>query len=234
MKRKWIYFACLLAGATAWNGAAANAQKQTDIAASIYGAFNASTTSSGITQSASNSAGGLLELRHIVNPWVGFEATYAYNRANQAYVATTIHYLYPPCPPPGGCTPIKEQPVAAVSANAHAIIGDWVISRKMNHLRLFTLAGGGLLLFIPSGGQSNTQNSAEFTFVFGAGVDWQLSQHFGLRLQDREAIYKTPILAAAGQYPNLADSTFPSFAEWNQPQVYTRTQQPALGVYYRF
>ncbi len=234
MKPRWTSIASQLLLLGASLALVAHAQKQTDIAASIDGTLSASTTSGGVAQSASNSAGGLLELRHIVNQWVGFEATYAYNRANQAYVATTIHYLYPPCPTSGNCPPIKEQPVAAVSANAHTITGDWIVSRKLHSLQLFALAGGGLLLFIPSGGQRYTRNAEEFTFVFGAGLDWQLSRHFGLRLQDREAIYKTPILATAGLYPNLADSTFPSFAEWNQPQVYTTTQEPALGVYYQF
>ena len=234
MKKRWLYFTCLFAGATFGNNTTAHAQKQTDIAGSFYGTFNASTTSGGVAQSASDSAGALLELRHIVSPWIGFEASYSYNRANQAYVTTNVHLLYPACPTFGNCAPIKEQPIAAVSANAHAITGDWVFSRKVRNFRPFALAGGGLLLFIPSGGQSTTQNAAEFTLIFGAGLDWQLSKHLGLRLQDREAIYKTPILATAGQYPNLADSAFPASALWNQPQVYTHTQEPALGIYYRF
>ncbi|MFP5277057.1 MAG: hypothetical protein ACLGPM_08070 [Acidobacteriota bacterium] len=48
---------------------------QTDMAASIYGAFNGATNGNGIQQSPSNSAGILLELRHISNPLVGYEAT---------------------------------------------------------------------------------------------------------------------------------------------------------------
>ena len=235
MKMKWMYLACLLAGAAAWNGAIAYGQKQTDIAGSIIGTFNASATSGGVTQSAADVAGALLEVRRIVSPWIGFEATYSYNRANQSYITTTAQILYPPCPPGfGNCAPLYEQPIAAVSANAHSITGDWVFSRKVRNFRPFALAGGGLLLFIPSGGQSTTQNAAEFTFLFGAGLDWKLSQHLGLRLQDRIAIYKTPILAAPGLYPSLTNSSFQSGTTWNEPKVYTYSQQPALGVYYRF
>ena len=234
MKRKWLHLAHLVAVAAVMLALSAHAQKQTDIAGSIIGTFNESTTSGGVTQSAADAAGALLEVRRIVSPWIGFEAIYSYNRANQSYITTTAQILYPPCPTSGNCPPIYKQPIAAVSANAHSITGDWVFSRKVRNFRPFALAGGGLLLFIPSGGQSTTQNAAEFTFLFGPGLDWKLSRHVGLRLQDRIAIYKTPILAAPGLYPSLTNSSFQSGTTWNEPKVYTHSQQPALGVYYRF
>ncbi len=133
MRRKWIYLACLLAGAAAWNGNPACAQ--TDIAASIDGAFSGATQSGVDVQRPSNSAGGLLEVRH-------------------------IH-------------------------NAHTITSNWLISRKMHNFRPFALAGGGLLLVVPSGGQTYTTSATEFLFTFGAGLDWGISSHLGLRLQDR-------------------------------------------------
>jgi hypothetical protein len=67
---------------------------QTDVAVSAYGAFNQSTSGNGTVQSPSNQAGFLIEARHIRNPLVGYEATYAYNRANQAYSSQ----FFPPCP----------------------------------------------------------------------------------------------------------------------------------------
>jgi len=217
MKRIWIYIACLLAGAAAWNGAAACAQ--TDIAASIDGAFSGTATSGVDRQSPSNSAGGLLEVRRIDSSLMGIEAAYSYNRANQVYSYTVPIGL--PCPPPGGC---YARPIA-VSANAHAITGDWVVSRKMRNFRPFALAGGGLLLVIPSSGQKYTSTAAEFLFVLGAGLDWKLSSHIGLRLQYRENIYKAPQLLSTEIYP---------LASPRPPNVYTYTQEPALGVYYRF
>ena len=229
MHTKFIATAFLLLSMAACLTPFAYAQKQTDIAGSIIGAFNETTIWNRITQSPSDSAGGLLEFRHIRSSFIGFEATYSYYRANQVYFYNTPVGL--PCTQTAGC---YTQPVAVVSANAHTIAGDWVLSRKIRNFRPFALAGGGLLLVIPSGGQSTTQNAAEFTFIFGAGLDWKLSKHLGLRLQDRIAIYKTPILAAPGQYPSLTDSSFLSGTTWNEPQIYTHSQQPALGVYYRF
>ncbi len=241
MIRKWIYLACLLAGVAAWNGATVYAQ--TDIAASIDGAFSGATQSGtpqpGVdSQSPSNSAGALLEVRHIHNSLVGFEGAYSYNRANQTYSYTfPLNAPTTPCPS-SGC---RTQPITvAVSAYAQSITGDWLISRKMRNFRPFALAGGGILLVVPSGGQTYTgynvtgqylnnatytYHTTEFVLVFGAGLDWKLSSHLGLRLQDRENIYKSPQLLSTQIYP---------FGSSGLKNDLTTTQEPALGVYYRF
>ena len=92
---------------------AASASAQTSVGLSLYGAFNQSTSGNNTAQSPSNSAGGLIELRHTSNPILGFEATYSYNRANQ-------HYSYdgPPLSaacPTTGCSNLP----ASVKANAN-------------------------------------------------------------------------------------------------------------------
>jgi hypothetical protein len=65
--------------------ATTTALAQTSISASVYGAFSGTTTGNGTTQSPANQAGGLVELRHVSNPILGFEATYSFNRADQNY-----------------------------------------------------------------------------------------------------------------------------------------------------
>ncbi|MGA9583852.1 MAG: hypothetical protein WBQ95_00915, partial [Terracidiphilus sp.] len=86
MRRVWLQGFLFFAGLTAFGGAEA-AQAQTDVALSLYGAFSGTTNGNGTTQSPANSAGGMIELRHIRNPLIGYEATYSYNRANQTYTA---------------------------------------------------------------------------------------------------------------------------------------------------
>ncbi len=219
MRKKWIYLACLLAGAVVWNATPAYAQ--TDLATSIDGFFSGKTESgTPLTgkdvQSPSDSAGGLLEVRHIHNALVGFEAAYSYHRANQTYT-----YTIPANAPTTPCTSsgCNTLPVTTVvSANAHTIVGDWVLSRKKRSLRYFALAGGGVLFVVPSGGQMYTGTATEFVFECGIGLDWELASHFGLRLQDRANIYSAPNL-----------NTF-STATGDL----TYTQEPALGIYYRF
>ena len=213
MRTKWMQTALLLAGLAAMCGTAAYAQ--TDVAASLYGTFTG--TASGATfpgtgtiQSPSNAAGGLLEVRHISKPWVGYEGTYAFNRANQVYTAAVVPLA---CPIGGPCGPVP----AIVSANAHEVTGDWVASVKISSFRPFALAGGGILFDAPSGGQTSTTTTTKPVFVYGAGVDWRLIPHIGLRLQYRGYLYKAPDLTT------LFTST----------GVFTHTAEPMIGVYFR-
>jgi opacity protein-like surface antigen len=216
--------------------AAANAQS--DLAASGYGAFSGTTTGGGTQQSPASQAGGIVELRHIVNPLLGFEGTYSFNRANQSYTSQ------PGGCPAFGCTISTE----SVSANAHEITGDWVPSLHISNLRPFALLGVGLLLDVPSSGQatvfttspcegmqcclqcatpvlsvtttssSPTQTSAKAVYVYGAGLDWGLLPHLGLRLQYRGNLYSAPNVT------KLFTST----------STFTHTAEPMIGAYVKF
>ncbi len=207
---------------------------QTDVAVSAYGAFNQSTSGNGTVQSPSNQAGFLIEARHIRNPLVGYEATYAYNRANQAYSSPTV---FPPCPIAGLpiCGPTTK--TAAIPANAHEFTADWVASLKLANLKPFALAGGGLLVNVPSGGTLTTVTCGQFNplcsrfttnaptntatkavFVYGAGVDWTLLPHLGVRFQYRGNLYKAPALTTA----------------FSSTDSFTHTAEPMLGAFFRF
>jgi opacity protein-like surface antigen len=161
-------------------------------------------------QSPSNAAGGLFEVRHIKNPILGFEATYAFNRANQVY---NPMYLPVACPT-NGCSYFP----AIVSANAHEVTADWVPSVRLGNLRPFAVLGGGLLLNVPSSGQTNTSTAYKPVYVYGAGVDWELLPHLGLRLQYRGNLYNTPDLTKL----------------YRSSGVFTHTAEPMAGVFFRF
>lgn len=178
---------------------------ETDVALSIYGAFNGTTNGNGVQQSPSNSAGGIFEFRHLSNPILGWEATYSYNRANQRYVFTA------PCPP-GGCT------ITAVSNSAHEITADWVPSVHLASFRPFGVLGIGALLNEPAGSQNNTASSMKAVYVYGAGLDWSLLPHLGLRFQYRGNLYKAPDVS------KLYTST----------NTFTHTAEPMIGAYFRF
>ena len=206
---------------------------QTDVAVSGYGAFNQSSKSSYTSQSPSNQAGVLIEVRHILSPLVGFEGSYAYNRANQTY-SVPQNYSCPPGTNPG-CSHVVS---ASVPANAHEITGDWVVSAKVLHFRLFALAGGGLLFDVPSTANasfvfsctpsgatclpgaidSSTRSQTKGVFVYGGGMDWVLLPHLGLRFQYRGNVYKAPA---------LVDS-------FSSTGKFTHTAEPMFGVFFRF
>jgi len=187
---------------------AAAAEAQTSVALSVYGAFNGSTNGNGVEQSPSNQAGGMLELRHISNPLMGYDVTYSYNRANQTYYSNPVPVA---CPTSGCSTP------ASVSANAHELTGDYVVSVRVANLRPFALGGVGLLFNQPVGG-SNTQSSTKPVFVYGAGLDWGLLPHLGLRFQYRGNLYKAPDLT------KLYTST----------GAFTHSSEPMIGAYLKF
>ncbi|MDR3738778.1 MAG: hypothetical protein P4L40_07120 [Terracidiphilus sp.] len=205
---KWmsgvLWTALLSAGCTAAMG-------QTTIAISGYGAFSGTTNGNGTIQSPSNAAGAMAELRHIRNPLIGYEATYSWNRANQTYNASSYS-----CP--GGVTPCAAPTPAAVSANAHEITADWVVSAHLLNLRPFALGGVGVLLNQPVSGQSSTTSSTKPVFVYGAGVDWGVLPHLGLRFQYRGNLYKAPDVT------KLYTST----------DKFTQTAEPMIGAYFRF
>jgi opacity protein-like surface antigen len=217
MKKNSILMASFFIAIVALGSTAASAQVKeavgalanTDVAVSLYGAFSGTTNGNGTTQSPANSAGGLIEVRHIVNPIVGYEGTYSFNRANQTY-----SYTNPPlCPV---VAPNCDTP-AAVSADAHEVTGNWVASIKVANIRPFALAGGGLLFNQPSGSQTNTSSSTKGVFDYGAGLDWGLLPHLGLRFQYRGNLYKAPDLT------RLYTST----------GAFTHTSEPMIGVYFR-
>ncbi len=188
----------------------AAAHAQTDVALSLYGAFSGSTSGNGTAQSPSNAAGGLVELRHISNPLVGYDVTYSYNRANQSYSPLA-------CGAPASSTSTCA-PAQAVSANAHELSGDWVVSVHGANLRPFALAGVGLLLNEPAGGQSNTTSATKPVFLYGAGLDWGLVPHLGLRFQYRGNLYHAPGLATA----------------FSSTGKFTQTAEPMIGAYLKF
>lgn len=203
MRRNFLFLFC---AGLATLIAAPSAHAQTDIALSLYGAFNGTTNGNGTIQSPSNSAGGIIELRHISNPIVGYEGTYSYNRANQTYRSNCA-----------GVTCTSIAPVT-VSANAHELTGDWIASVHIAMLRPFALAGVGLLFNQPSGSQTNTNSETKPTFVYGAGLDWAVFPHIGLRFQYRGNLYKAPDLT------KLYTST----------NAFTHTAEPTIGAYLRF
>jgi opacity protein-like surface antigen len=209
------------------------ASAQTDIAGSVYGAFSGTTIGNGTQQSPANQAGGLIELRHIANPILGFEATYSFNRADETYTS------HPGGCPAFGCTISTE----SVANNAHEITGDWVPSLHIANLRPFAVLGLGVLLDVPASGEatvtvtapcegvvccptcatstsmttSPTHTSTQAVYVYGAGLDWGLLPHIGLRLQYRGNLYSAPNVTKV----------------FTSADTFRHTAEPMIGVYFK-
>lgn len=185
----------------------AAAQAQTDVALSGYGTFTSSTSGFGTQQTPSNSAGGVVEVRHIVNPLIGYEFAYSFNPANQSYA-----------PKSGACGLVCGEPPLSISGKANQIAGNWILSLKSGNLRPFVLGGIGFIFTVP-GRSAYAVNSVDRpVYIYGAGLDWGVAPHVGVRLQVRGNMTKAP---------NLSD-LYPSTTQ------YTQIYEPMAGVYYRF
>jgi len=69
--RNWMRCFAAAVWFAASSGVALHAES--DVALSIYGAFNGATSGNGVQESPSNAAGGIFELRHISNPLMGWK-----------------------------------------------------------------------------------------------------------------------------------------------------------------
>lgn len=212
----WMHGAFVVVAALAWCGVAA--QAQTDVALSGFRTMTSSSSGFGTFQTPHDSEGALVELRHIVNPLVGFEAALSFNPANQSYK-----------PDPANCALVCGQPPLEVSGKTTEFTADWIASIKSGNLRPFLVGGAGFAFTIP--GAEPTAKTSVGTlpayavntvvrpvFVYGGGLDYLFSKHWGLRLQIRGNMTKAP------QLLNLYPST----------TKYTQIYEPTGGVFYRF
>ena len=190
-----------------WN--ALPVQAQTSVAVSALGSIKPNSSNAVTRQIPSNSPGFMIELRHISNPLVGYDVAYSFRGADQLY--ERIHPLG--CPGPS-C--INAQPV---NAHAQSLTLNWVVSLPLANFRVFALAGGGFVKFDPTSSQAgDTQGQTKGLFDYGAGIDWTLLPHLGLRFQYRGNVYKAPALATA----------------FESTDKFTQASEPMLGAFFRF
>lgn len=187
------------------------AKGQTDLAASVYGAFTGKVDGNGVTQTPSNQAGFLVEFHHQANPLVGYELTYSWNRANQTYTGGAAT-----CGLPCGSQPTTF--TAHVPADAHEVTADWEVSVHALNLRPFLLAGGGVIFHQPAQSSSLTMNHTAGVLVYGGGLDIGLLPHLGLRAQYRGNVYSAPQLSTA----------------FSSTKAFFNTSEPTIGAYFRF
>lgn len=222
MLKKWMLTTFILTGMAALTGVAAYGQadtgkqpqraraasyRQTDIGASFYKTFVSSTTGMGTVQTPSDGIGGMLEVRHIASPFLGYEMTFSLNPADQAYVPKT-----------GACGLVCQNPNTKISAKAAEFALDYVASYKTGNLRPFLVGGLGFFVSIPGDTPYGNNTSVRPTYIYGGGLDWDLSQHLGVRVQYRGNLYKAPNISSI--YPATG--------------VYTQSGEPMGGLYYRF
>lgn len=162
-----------------------------------------------IPHEATDSGGFMLGYRYNFKPWFAVQGDYGYTRNTQKYFDPVF-----------GETDIQ--------ANLHTLTGEAVITAPAhNRVRPYGLAGIGGLFFRPTNSLNNSffgisnntgNNQAKAAFVYGGGVDFDLTHSLAFRAEYRGYLYKIPDFLITG----LASDNF------------THLAQPSVGLVWRF
>ena len=142
--------------------------------------------------------------RYHINRWLAAEGDYGFDRNTQKYFGSFGQ--------------------SRVQANVHTVTGDLVVKLPLPIKRLspYALAGGGSLIFDPTGNRGGTIPGAgsqgRGAFLYGAGADYALTRHFSLRAEYRGYVYKDTDFGLRALDTN----------SW------THTAQPSAGIVFHF
>jgi opacity protein-like surface antigen len=198
----------LLAGAfaTLLFAATSRAQELPPNEVSVQGAgfFTKNSDNNGVRQRTTDAGGLLISYRNNFSRLFGADLSYGYTRNTQRNFT------------PAGAFRVQSnvhQTTAALVAHAPG---------RVFGLRPFALAGAGALTFSPTnnlgGIVPGADTQARAAFVYGGGADYDITDHFALRLEYRGLLYRRPDFGL-----NLIDS-----------DAVTHTAQPSAGFVIRF
>ena len=198
-----IKLAVVAVGALAVISMTAVAQEnRSEISVQGTGFFTNDTQGNGVADHASETGGLLIGYRYNFNRWLAAEANYGYDSNTQVYF---------------GSTP------ARVQSDIHQITGAAVVKLPgFARIQPYALAGGGALVFNPTGNAGGSFASASEqtrgTFLYGVGADYVLAKHWSIRAEYRGLVYKAPSFNLAGL----------------DTESWAHTAQPSAGIVFRF
>jgi len=135
------------------------------------GSFVSETTKDGVKQSASKSGGMLGSYRFFFNEHHGVEVDYGYTRNTQRYELASG--------------------IDGVKSNSHEMTAAYVFRVPFKRWSAFALAGAGGLVFQPKDAPT-LQSQARAAFVYGGGVDVNVTRRMFFRAQYRGLVYNSP------------------------------------------
>ena len=177
-------------------------EERSEVSVQGTGFFTKDTDSNGVQQRATETGGFLIGYRYNINRWLSAEANYGYDRNTQFYIGS------------GG---------ARVESNIHQITGSAMVKLpSFARLRPYALAGGGGLVFDPTGNAGGSFAGAtrvtQGAFVYGVGADYVFTRHISLRAEYRGYVYKAPDFNLSSLNTN----------------AWTHTAVPSAGIVFRF
>jgi opacity protein-like surface antigen len=161
---------------------------RSEISLGVTGDFGKETDGNDVVQTSSNSAGLLATFRFSITPKNAAEINYGLTRNTQYYSVTNGYTGY--------------QYFYAIQADIDEATVDYVFRPlKVGRLSPFVLAGGGALIFVPTGYSYGTNTEVKQTkgaFLYGGGTDFRVARNIAVRLQYRGLIYRAPDFAVSG------------------------------------
>ncbi len=179
-------------------------ESRSDISLQGTGFFARDASGQGISRTTSDTGGFMVGHRYHINRWLAAEGNYGFDRNTQKYFGSFGE--------------------SRVQADVHTVTADLVVNLPLRVRRISTyaLAGGGGLTFRPTGNNGGSVPGASTqgrgAFLYGAGANYALTQHFSLRAEYRGFVYKNPDF---GLRALNTDS-------------WTHTAQPSAGIVFRF
>lgn len=185
-------------------GASFAQEQKSEISIQGTGFFTKDAEGRGLFQQGTQTGGVLAGYRYHFSRWFAAEANYGYARNTQKYFGSGAS--------------------ARIQANVHEITGALVVTAPAyrDKFHAFALAGGGGLIFDPTGNVGGSFPGAttetKGAFLYGGGVDYDLVKRVALRVEYRGLVYKAPSFNVAGL---------------DTDQI-THVAQPSAGLVFRF
>jgi len=179
-------------------------ESRSEVSLQGTGFFTQDTHGQGTSRTTTNTGGFLLGYRYHFNRWLSGEANYGYDRNTQKYFST------------GG--------LSRVQSDVHTVTAAAVVNLpfRISRLNPYILGGGGSLVFHPTGNAggfvSGADTQAKGAFLYGGGVNYDLTRHWSLRAEYRGYVYKDADFGVK----NLNTDNW------------THTAQPSAGIVFRF
>jgi outer membrane immunogenic protein len=184
--------------------AAAQDEPRQEISVQGTGFFTKNSTGNGISQHSTDTGGFVASYRYHFNDWLAADASYGYIRNTQQNFTSSS--------------------ASNVQADVHQVTGAVVVTvpTRTFPFQPYVLAGTGALVFDPTGNAGGfvrgATTEARAAFLYGGGVDWNLTQHFALRAEYRGFVYERPDFSLAALHSGAV----------------TNTAQPSAGIVFRF
>ena len=160
------------------------------------------TSDSGLSRQETKSGGLLVGYSYQLNEWAGLEGNYGYTRNIQNYSGSFGQ--------------------SGIQSDIHELTGSFVfhIPARVSHVRPYVLAGAGALIFDPTDRSAGNgiERQSKAAFVYGGGVNFDVTRNFGVRTEYRGLVYNVPDFTQSSLHLDKV----------------THLAQPSVGFFFRF